>query len=103
MDWNPFGWKPDTGDAALLTGGLADHSRLNSTVLYPEGCSVPSMDARLKNNQHSEKITLIMRKEKLHFRVSSSSLMSHQHIGVLDDDPACSGLSFDNIYKVGCT
>ena len=47
-------WQPDTGDAALLTGGY-DGSRLSSIVLYPEGCSVPSMDARLKNNQHSEK------------------------------------------------
>ena len=39
LDW----WQPETGDAALLTGGN-DGSRLSSTVLYPEGCSVPSMD-----------------------------------------------------------
>ena len=40
---NSLVWQPDTGDAALLTGGF-DGSRLSSTVLYPEGCSVPSMD-----------------------------------------------------------
>ena len=44
VDWNPFGWKPDTGDAALLTGGHDASNRLSSTVLYPEGCSVPSID-----------------------------------------------------------
>ena len=38
-DW----WQPEIGDAALLTGGYVG-SRLSSTVLYPEGCSVPSMD-----------------------------------------------------------
>ena len=42
---NSLVWQPDTGDAALLTGGSdGAWSYLSSTVLYPEGCSVPSMD-----------------------------------------------------------
>ena len=41
---NSLGWQPDTGDAALLTGGSGRNNRVSSTVLYPEGCSVPSMD-----------------------------------------------------------
>jgi len=40
-------WQPETGEAALLTGGLSTGSgnRLNSSVLYPGGCSVPSMES----------------------------------------------------------
>merc|ERR1719341_783942 len=36
-------WQPETGEAALLTGGLDDLFFFNSSVLYPSGCSVPSM------------------------------------------------------------
>ena len=32
---NSLGWQPDTGDAALLTGGSGRLNRLSSTVLYP--------------------------------------------------------------------
>ena len=41
---NSLGWQPDTGDAALLTGGSGRLHRVSSTVLYPEDCSVPNMD-----------------------------------------------------------
>ncbi len=37
-------WQLETGDAALLTGGNDGSNDLSSTVLYPEGCSMPSMD-----------------------------------------------------------
>jgi len=38
-------WQPETGEAALLTGGEDDLVYFNSSVLYPGGCSVPSMES----------------------------------------------------------
>lgn len=48
FETNPYfsGWKPETGEAALLTGGEDGYnSYLSSSVLYPGGCSVPSMES----------------------------------------------------------
>ena len=46
-----LGFLPDTGDTVLLTGGRQSYTGyLSSTLLYPEGCSVPDLNGVLQHH-----------------------------------------------------
>ena len=46
-----LGFLPDTGDTVLLTGGRQSYTGyISSTLLYPEGCSVPDLNGVLQHH-----------------------------------------------------